>query len=333
MRYYAHVVQADGTSDANEQVGPTFCPEFEYKTYPASMQPCELKRVESYPITPDGFGHALVPVMLDKPRMLIVDTGGARSTLYESTVREMGLSPDDAKDVGRKSHYSSGDIVSFSGKVLDKVVTAPLLSLGVLQFQNPTFSVEAGSAPVSAGFSQAEGSLGPSHLMTFDVELDFGSKTLNLYLQHHCWDHVVYWAKDYAVVPFTISPEGHIEFTIALDGKPLKAVLDTGAPISSIDGKVAHDVFGISLPAETTPAQAAPSAEAVQMLGYHRFTKMTFGKAQFDAPDFAITPDLMGSQSNTAAPQAILGLREISAFHIFIAWTERRMYVTLAGAH
>ena len=308
------------------------CPEFRYEwSDPSNPQVCELKRVESYDLRLDGQGHAVIPLVLDKPRMMIVDTGGGRSELYSSVVNELRLPTMDADEAARKSTYPFGRMVAFNGYVSDTVAVMPSVSFGVLKFPDSMFSVVGDTRTPPLADNEVAGALGPSHLMTFDVEFDFAANKMNLYLQNlqdNCADHLVYWSNRYAAVPFTLSPEGHIKFVMRLDGKDVKAVLDSGAPFSSLDSDTAFKQFKVEPSSAGSDAGDSGARPAV-----HRFRSLAIGGVEFRNPELLLVPDHMSVEANSSVPDVILGLREMSVFHIFIAYSQSMIYLTLANAH
>lgn len=309
------------TISAHRRMG-TVCPEFNYEYYGAtSLKTCDLRRVESYRMEVDGQGHALIPLMLDKRRMMIVDTGGARSTLYSSVVKELHMPTMEADKAALTNMYKSGSEVAFNGYVSDTVAIAPSVSFGILTFASPTFSVIEDSRTPPLADNEVAGSLGPSHLMTFDVEFDFAADRFNLYLQNHCPGRVVYWAKDFAAIPFMLSSEGHIALDAQLDGKTVKAVLDSGAPFSSIDEYVAAGRFHVT-------SQSDGDKEGP--LAVHRFKKLAIGNVEVENPEMIVVPDLMGAEAAQSPPEVLLGLRELSRLHIFIEYSHSMLYFTLA---
>ena len=186
------------------------CPEFgaSYGPQPPNAPSCSLNRAESYDLEPDTQGHVFIPFVIDKPRRLIVDTGGARSILYQSVVDELHLQIDDAEHSDRYGEYRIGGQVGFEGDRMDTIAIAPSIKVGPITFSNATFAVEPDTRKPPLADNEIAGYLGPSHLMSFDIEFDFAAHKLNFYLQNHCADRVVYWARYYAVVPSSSRPTG-----------------------------------------------------------------------------------------------------------------------------
>jgi len=312
------------------------CPEFTYRNGVKSPdQPCGLKRVESYALEPDTEGHTYISQLIDKPRQMIVDTGGARSELYSSAVREMGLKTMRANTAAHHNPYDSGEQVAMNGYVSDMVAIAPSISFGVLKFENATFSVVQDSRKPPLADNEIAGTLGPNHLMTFDVEFDFAAHRLNLYLQPHCAGSAVYWAQAYTVVPFTLSREGHILLRMTLDGKPVTATLDSGAPVSTLDMAAAARLFPIDrkIPGVDATGHDASLPEGANWTYSQRFKHLSVAGIDIQIPVLTLMHDRINESSDEHAPQLILGLREMSALHMFIACSEDQLYVTAAHAY
>jgi predicted aspartyl protease len=315
------------------------CPEFTYDDWaPVSLttpQACTVKRVASYPLEPDAQGHAYIPFVIDKPRLMVVDTGGARSTLYASVVQELGLQTMDAKEASSQNAFKVGGMVGFAGETYDTVAIAPSISFGAVKFQNATFSVAPDTRRPPLAANEIAGSLGPSHLMTFDVEFDFAAHKLNLYSQNHCVGEVVYWAPWYTVVPFRLSQDGHIQIDMKLDGVPVTATLDSGAPISSIDMRTASRLFHLD--------KKSPGVEKYGHVGgrddpdsaiyAYRFKSLSVTDVDIQNPKLLLVPDLINEWTNSHAPQVIFGLREMRALHLYIAYNENAIYLTTADVY
>ncbi len=290
----------------------------------AGQQPqaCGLKLVESYHMQLDGEDHPVVPVLLDKPRLLIVDTGGVRSTLYSSVAKEMNLAPPEDDSVGE---------IGVAGDVTDKVVTVPEMNFGLVRFHRATFGLVADSRPLPPADNEIAGTLGPTHLMTFDNDFDFGHSRFNLFAPDHCPGKVVYWARDFVTVPFTLDGT-HIRFAMTLDGKPVTATLDTGSPATFLNMDTAKELFGLE-PSSSGVDQAGHVAgqnDDASRVFQHRFHSLSLDGIEVRDPLIYLLPDKVAERTldRRHLDQLILGLREISQLHIYVAYKERVLYVT-----
>jgi hypothetical protein len=299
------------------------------------IKPCQLNLAESYDLEPDGQGHMFIPFMMDKRRRLIVDTGGARSELYSSVVDELHLETHDAEDFGWRNLYGTGDQVGFSGNSFDKVTQVPEIWVGPVPYKNATFVVLPDSRRAPLADNEIAGLLGPSHLMSFDLEFDFAARKLNMFLQNDCIDHVVYWAKYYSVIPFDLDENGHILLPVNVDGVAMTAILDTGAPSSLMFLDAAERSFGLtkkSLKAENVN-DSAPSGEDGNVFLHHRFKRISMNSVDILNPDLIVAPNNMSERPSVKMPQLIIGLQELSVLRLFIAYSQNQLYVTAKDAH
>jgi hypothetical protein len=284
---------------------------------------------------PDGVGHAYIPLVIDKPRRMVIDTGGARSVLYASVVEELKLPTMDADEVARKNPYKIGQMVGFAGDESNTVAIAPSISFGSVKFDNPTFAVLADPRKPPLADNEIAGYLGPSHLMTFDIEFDFAARRFNLYSQNHCPLHAAYWAPWYRAVGFLPTTSGHIEIQMILDGQVVMATLDSGAPVSSIDAKAAYRLFHLDKKSPDVEAKGhiAGRSDEDGAIYAHRFKSLSVEGVDIQNPKLMLTPDLMSDWTSAHPPEVILGFREMSMLHLFIAYSEDAIYLTTADAH
>jgi len=191
--------------------------------------------------------------------------------------------------------------------------------------------------------AQFGGILGPDMLEKFDADFDFGGNKLNLLSQDHCAGKVVYWnAPAVAVVPYT-RDSGHISFPMTLDGKRVRAILDTGATRTDLNLTVARRAFSIN-----------PSAPDVEKVGElkgtsytadvyrKRFRELAVDGVTVTNPVITLLPDMITTTSeprptgslirevDTGLPQLILGMSVLSKLHVYIASKERKLYITAA---
>lgn len=92
---------------------------------------------------------------------------------------------------------------------------------------------------------ELSGTLGPSLLANYDVEIDPAHQKLNLFSQEHCAGKVVYWTRSaVAAVLIRLDDFLHIILPVTLDGQYFEATLDTGSSISQLVYEIAEDKFG-----------------------------------------------------------------------------------------
>lgn len=296
-------------------------------TYDRSDAPdtstCGLKRVESYHLFPDGYGHALVNFMVDKPRRFLVDTGGIRSSVFSSIAADMKLTPVENEYIRE---------VGVSGDVYKTAVDMPNYTIGVFSFPQAVFVV----VPDEDWATKASvaGTLAPRTLMTFDVEFDFAHNAMNLFFPYHCPGKVVYWADQYAAIPFKLN-DGHIEIDATLEGRRVTATLDTGAPTTMLSLTTAKRIFGLDGTSEgVSTVGNLRDGDKKDPIYSRYFNQLSVGGIEIKNPRIHLVPDHMSDATHGRAelPQLILGLHELVNLRFYIAYGERMIYVTSAGA-
>lgn len=252
-------------------------------TAPASAaEECSLKLVTSLDLSYDVLGRPIVPVTLNGyQRYLLVDTGGADSTLDENPAINLGL----------QRRRGNRIITNVAGERSDLFVVVEEFILGGLHARDRPFMISAGSSGEDRT-TRAIGLLAPDAYVNYDLDLDFGSDKLNIFQQDHCEGAVVYWHPSaIAVIPFELDRNNHIRFPVTLDGVPLTAILDTGAYNTTLNKNIAEQEFGLNF--------AADEIEQVGVLGENRdeiysrqFQELSFEGIEISSPTLNILPDL-----------------------------------------
>jgi predicted aspartyl protease len=270
---------------------------------------------------PDGAGHIQVQVQIgtDK-RMMLIDTGGAVSTINASVVSQLGLTSATAV-------YDRE--VDFEGRVIRDFVTIPLLTLGFAQFTDSRFAVEPDGDGLTTGTS-AVGSLGPDKLARFDLDFDFGHSKFQLFRQNPCASSDVYWTPHAVVVPFTFDTSGHMVFDATLDGKPIRATFDTGAPITTMTLPAAKRLFGIDPEAQGLKPVGKMAGSEHQSVYSYKFKSLSIDDFELKDPTIALTPDAMANEiaGDDGLPDVILGLNALVPLHIYIAYGQHSVFLT-----
>jgi predicted aspartyl protease len=272
---------------------------------------CKLQADAVLPATL-AHGHVAVGVGVNgHPLSFMVDTGGFFSAIDGRAVERLGLQTHDIRDdilitdAGDKEvkHYARIDALTI-GKTRAQGLTLMVLDLGA---------------------DGEDGALGPDLLRNFDVDFDFAQKTLILFKPHRCDEHVVYWTDDFSTVPFELTEQGHIRIPVTVNGKSLRAVLDTGAPSSFLGGDAAARLApaaGFSGPAEGGVSGAGGSLSFTS----RGFDSLAIGSAQWKAPTLLVrsTPQALSGES----ADMLIGMDVLSATHLYIDYRNRRLYIS-----
>lgn len=280
---------------------------------------CHLTMVASLDFTPTDEYAVTLPVTLDNvPTRMLVDTGGVATTISDDWAVNQRLR--------RKKLERGAYITDYNGNPMQWFAYIPSLQIGTLHANDVRAFIEPGWLD-----KDVVGTLGPDFLLHYDVEVDFAAHKLNLFSQDHCPGQVVYWTHDpAAAIPVKIDEAGHIVVDAQIDGKDIKAIIDTGATTSALKMSGATSLFGITPSSPGVTKVAENSATG----GDYKYTFKTLSLAgmNFNNP----TIQLMGDANpgdETLSRYLLLGGHQLSKLHIFISYKERMLYATAASAH
>ena len=196
----------------------------------AETKACGLTRFsEALPVTTLSDGRFTVPITLEGHELnFLVDTGGAIATISSRQAFNLQLdtkaTPVALQAVAgfKLSSYATIHKTSLGGMVGDDLIV----------YLDPYMP------------DGAEGTLAPDMLKHFDVDLlDLAHGRINLFSQKHCPGNVVYWTSTgYVALPMTLASSGHIRVPVTIDGKPFRAILDTGARDTIMTMSAAKDL-------------------------------------------------------------------------------------------
>jgi predicted aspartyl protease len=264
----------------------------------------------------------------DTRETLIVDTGASLSLLRKRTIRELNLAPTQSNVV----------LKNVSGQTSNQAVRLPSITLGRLRQEGAYFWVHPSDedAPYA-------GSIGTDVLQKFDVDFDFGMMVLNLISPNHCDGKIVYWsAPAIAVVPMRSGPYGEINFVMQLDGKRVNVNLDTGTSVTTMNLEVARRVFGIDTSASDVEKIGELDGNYKANVYKRRFKTLSVDGVTVSNPIIQLLPDMMTPRTRLPTgslirddprglPELLLGMSTLQTLHLYIAYNERKIYITAAG--
>jgi predicted aspartyl protease len=280
--------------------------------------PCHLVRMAAFDMSIDSAGGAYVPnTIAGQTVNMLIDTGGIFTMLTEQSVEKLGLN--------RKNTFGSGEIM-FGGKKIQFYVETNDVNLGGLKADHvPMQVLPDGFLPPEIG-----GTIAPNILRHYDVDFDFANAKLNLFSPDHCEGKVIYWSTAAAgQVPIGIDQEGHIDVPVQIDGQDVRAALDTGSSRSLMSLEFAKLIFGIDgNDPKLIPAKGEDSARAF----HYPFSKLTMNDIAVQNPDIVLVSDSV-SHLFDGRTKLILGMGILRQLHLYIAYREKKLYVTAASAH
>jgi tetratricopeptide (TPR) repeat protein len=279
--------------------------------HPRAEQACDLTRIAELPMENHGERGPIVPVRIEgRTRKLLLDTGGFSSILDPSVIRNR-----------RALGTSMQGVLGLGSEPLTRSVQFDSIELGQATLKRVDFLV----GPPSYG--NVDGTIGADILRGFDVELDPVKGTASLFAQSRCGRGAIYWAhEDETAVPFILDPEDqHIFMNIQLDGKDIRAMVDTGSPDSLVSMTAARSLLGLD---ENSPGMESAwigvSRRGKPENYYrYRFSSLALGGLRLDSPWMVVAPSMQVDM--------IVGIHQLHMLHLYFAFGEHMLYATTAG--
>ena len=278
----------------------------------ADAPECPLTRLATVKTDTLPDGRIKIPVTVkDHPLSLMVDTGGVSTTIKWEQAKQLGLA---VKQTSQK-------LVGVAGGMLNFYVPGDNFSVGDLRFKSLPVYIEA------RALIGADGTFASDMLKGYDVDFDFAHDSLSLISQDHCPGQVVYWTTTGSIViAIDVARNGHVRFPVTIDGKRIMATLDTGSAISLISMKAA---------AELGVDPKAPELTLIRDTGQYQifaypFHSLNFGRVSVKNPHIAIASD---NFVEGLGSDLVLGIDVLRQMHLYIAYGEKRLYITPAQAN
>ncbi|HTW36808.1 MAG TPA: pepsin/retropepsin-like aspartic protease family protein [Rhizomicrobium sp.] len=280
---------------------------------------CRLQRALKLDMTTLMDGRVSVPMTIGGQTVhMLIDTGGLFSMLTPQTVTRLDLAPQI---------IPLSRITQYGGLVVKRYVVARDVSLGGIEGYKFDFLVmpEHGYPPDIGGL------LAPDIMRNYDADFDFANATFSLFLRTHCEGEVVYWTRDpYGVVDINLNDRAQINVPVMLDGQEIRATIDTGAYHSVASLETIEDKFGID---EKNPnLRILPGSRPEHPRYHYPFKTLSLQSVTVNNPDLILIPDNQ-SRLPPGAPKLLLGINVLRQLHLYVAYGERKLYVTPAAAH
>jgi hypothetical protein len=280
-------------------------------------------RVESHGTVPVDVvqGHILLMVQVnDASATFILDTGADRTLMGEDAVRRLGLERDTWVE----------SAVRGLGGIEQRPNALPRsLRLGATPLRRRTLtadtSVTVGPLPIAevAGRPIA-GLLGRDFLAPFDLDLDLPNRRLTLYEVAGCAGEFLPWNPPYAAIPATTPIGAAMVVQVAVDGRPLRALIDSGASSSLI---VAPGAIRLGLTPELLASDPGANGAGVGPrpvpMHLHRFAELRAG------PDVTRDPLLWVAPRARVVPivDMLLGADWLAARRVWLSFATKQVFV------
>jgi len=285
----------------------------------ADPSACTLTQIVSLDMSIEDDGEVAIPAAINGHNgLLLIDTGSIESSINQAFAAQLNL----RMRLGNNIYYLPGGVPIFQVANVDKLQLGPMSASDVWLQVVPWRTLE----------HDVFGMLAPDIMHNYDMDFDFAAGKLNIFSQDHCEGQVVYWTKQpYSKVPMSLDNDGHIIVPALLDGKKVKAVVDTGTGRSTIRMDMATALFGIT---EKSPGLKANGSVAVNravdaQMYHYPFASLTFEGVTVQTPVIDI---LGGERFEGKEAEMILGIQTLRQMHMYIAYREHMIYLTPAEA-
>jgi predicted aspartyl protease len=273
-------------------------------------------------------GRPMIDGSVEKhPMRVLVDSGAVATFLTRGIAEKAGLTL-------RHSNHTvfgvDGDAGNYGARV-DEV------SFGPVRWERATLSV---LWRVNA--TTFDALLGADFLLRNDIEMALSEGEIHFFNPQGCEDaFLAYWSADALALPLAPGapddPRAVIE--IEVNGRPMHALIDSGATHSAIDEAAAARV-GVTR-ASAPGGGASSAAEGAGRSWVGLFERVAIGRESIGNVPLEVM-SLHGAylkQSNNAAtaqylaqlPQVVLGADFLKSHRVLIAMSQRRFYFSYLG--
>ena len=277
-------------------------------TAPAMAQApaCDAQPVAALPMVLLN-GKILVIVQANgQSSFFAIDTGGFASSVSENLAARLKL-----KTFPIRTYMELRD---FGEARADKYALLDSLQIGNLKAGADRYMV----ADLGPGI---DGLIAPDYLRNFDLDFDFAASRLTLYKPGACSGHPP-GATAFSAVDMDVSDQGHMRIPVLLDGKRVRAMVDTGAASTYLTATVARGSFDVAMGAAKGTVRGA--ANGTLAVAPHEFATLQIGDFTQKTP----TIGLVERDSFENSAPLLLGMAQLRGFRFYVAYRERRMYVS-----
>jgi tetratricopeptide (TPR) repeat protein len=277
---------------------------------------CKLMPVGELPITMSGLRPLITAQINGKDAQFVLDSGAFFSVMSVATAAEFNLklSPFGLKMVG---------IGGVSGTSITAVEDLKMMGLN---FRNAEFLV--GGSEVGAA-----GVIGQNLFSHFDVEYDLARGVVRLFRSEDCEKQfLAYWVahgQAYSAMEINKLERGspHTIGVAYLNGKKIRAMFDTGAPISALTQKAAeHAGVKINSPGVTPYGYARGFGRGMVKQYLAVFPSFQIG----DGEEVKNTRLLIADFEMKDADM-LVGADFFLSHHVFVSNSQRKLYLTYNG--
>jgi len=279
-------------------------------------------------------GRVQIPVEINGIKVQMgLDIGHGLSGIWASATTSLGLTP--------KATIKAGVLLADGAPVTDTVSIASF-KIANVNWANIPVLVYPGSQHIFQMLSEDDvvGILGQDLFANVGLELDFGAHQLRLFSQNHCPGQVVYWSRQYDVLPLQKNQLGNVYFSMTVNGKLMSTSMSTIAAISTLEEDAAKSMLGLDR--ATAGVDANVDSDGCSFC--RSITLKAQGLEIHNARVKIVNSQVKNCQLNVPRREAVaasysciglfplrLGVNVLSRLHLYDAIREKKLYFTVAN--
>jgi predicted aspartyl protease len=247
------------------------------------------------------------------PASLILDTGADSMVLTERALNRLGLQTDSTHILS--GHGAGGESRFYAGRLRG-------LEIAGIPVPDHQVRVLPSSSPLG-GQEVIDGLFGTSVLSVFEIDLDLPHRQVTLYAGHMCPQTVVpVWPGPYATIDASASTRGRFLIPVEVNGKPLRALIDTGAAVSLIASDVAAEL-GVTpeMLVHDTTTRLVGTGPMAPLARQHRFDSISIGGETYANPMLLVT------ERPEPEIDVIIGSDYLSGRRLWLSYARKRVFI------
>ena len=283
---------------------------------PNSPEACAIEKVTSVPIRRLGKFWAVDVTLDGKPAALMLDTGATGSALTTAAQARLGT---------RVLHGRFTVTSAAGGTIYPRAFEIDRLTLGSETMERQIVPELFDAHPLGEGY---DGILGMATFDKYDIEIDMPANTLGLYRRRYCPAGPPPWSGPVGVFRRSdpaLARGNRPMVRAVLDGRPARALLDTGATSTVVDTAFAVAVGGPGEPPAGGQVSEMRTVAATAKIWRHSFATLALAGTTLQRPALWITS--LGMTADMIIGQDLLG-----RLRIWISNGSDAVYIAPAAA-
>jgi predicted aspartyl protease len=295
---------------------------------PDKPPPCRLVKIADLAVTVTPRNAILVDGSIKgEGAKFMIDTG-ASLTMFDSSV------------FSRFGVLNGGEqlrMIGVGGESTSVRTRIPDLKIGDFNGGNLTLTV----SQTHFLSDDVYGLLGEDFFDSFDLDIDLAKNTFGLFEHNSCSAEPIYWTTQFSEADISVR-QNRILVSIAINGMPIQARLDTGSSRSYISTAL---IRRMGLDQNSPGMEKAGFSRGIDLhrvdVYRYRFSEIRIGDEVVKNPVLHVAnlaPIKYDSASanriqddNADDLQAIIGVDFIKSHHVYVATRDRKMYFTYNG--